>query len=139
MREEKKERLERIRQMYEEGMSVTNMAKELGCGISTASECLRELGIKEKKIKENTIKAQEMYKEGKTTTQISCELKVSITFVRNALKKCGLGTRDVFHPEKDLINESTIFAEDRLANLVLEKVMIDGKMYEDITPIFSPR
>lgn len=139
MKKEKKERLEKIRQMYEEGMSVSNMAKELGCSISTASECLKESGIKEKKTKENTKKVQEMYSAGKTTMQICDELKVTTTFVRNVIKKSGLGTRDVFHPEKDLINENTIFAVDRLANIVLEKVMIDGKMYEDITPIFSPR
>ena len=135
----KQQRLEKIRKMYEDGVSVSQMASELGCAISTASEYLKELGIKQERTAKLTEQIKKKYKAGKKIKHISAELNVSETFVRTTLKKWGLNKRLFFCSEENLIDENTKFAEDRLANLVLEKVLIDGKMYEDITPIFSPR
>ena len=135
----KQQRLEKIRIMYEEGVSVSQMANELGCAISTASEYLKELGIKQEKTAKLTEQIKRKYKAGKKLKHISDELNVSETFVRSTLKKLGIHKKVFLCSEENLINENTIFAEDRFADILLEKVMIDGKMYEDITPIFSPR
>ena len=139
MRDIKKERLKRVQEMFSQNMKITDMAKELGCGISTVSGYLKELGIKETRTAVLTQKIKEMYSVGKTISQICFELEVSNTFVRTVLKKCGYRKSHYSKTEIDLINEDKKFAEDRLANLTLEKMLVDGVMYEDVTPILSPR
>ena len=46
IRELKKERLKIVYEMYSEGITITEISKELGLGVSTVSGYIKELGIK---------------------------------------------------------------------------------------------
>lgn len=41
--------------------------------------------------------------------------------------------------DDDLIDENTQYAVDYTANLKLEKIEYEGKMYEDILPLLCPK
>lgn len=139
MTKEKREKVERAGQMYERGMNVTEIAQKLGCALSTASLYLKESGVKKNRTAELVQKITEMYAGGATISKIKKELGISNTFIMSVLKKKGLRKRIYFQSEIDLIDENTKFAEDRLANFTPEKMLVDGVMYEDVTPILSPR
>lgn len=136
IKELKKERLKIVKEMYLNNMGVTEIARELGCGVSTVSGHIKELGIRreEKDYEEDILK---LLQEGKGNKEICKELGVSTKKVTNVRRKYGMN-RELFRAEEDLIDENTKYAED-YSNIKLEKITINGKVYEDITPIFSPK
>ena len=58
IREIKKERMEQVREMYLQNMTITEISKELGCSLSTVSEYVKEMGIRKSKSKEDRIKLE---------------------------------------------------------------------------------
>ena len=78
-----------------------------------------------------------LHKQGRTPGQISYEVDKSVSYVKTILNKYGKENKSFVDCEEDLIDENTIFVEKK--KIVLEKVEINGKVYLDITPIFSPR
>lgn len=139
MRKTKQERIEKVKQMYLQGMSVKDMAKELGCAISTTSEYLKLSGVKRNRAAEALPIVVEMASEGATIAQIKNETGMSTTFISAVLKKYGLNKRIFFCSEPDLIDENTVFAEDVLKNFKPEKEIIYGKRYENMNPLIIPR
>lgn len=141
IRKIKEERLERLRKIYSKNMAARDIAEELGCSESTAFKYIRELGLTEKRVEvvvsENEI--VEKFNEGKNYTQISQELGVSKKRISVVLRKYGLGRNHFYKSEEDLIDENTQYAVDRLENIVLEKIIFNGKTYIDVAPIVSPR
>ena len=136
IRELKKERLKIVYEMYSEGITITEIAKELGLGVSTVSGYIKELGIKRipKDYEEEILKLLE---EGKGNFQICKELGITSDKVTKVRKKHGIGSR-YYVCEEDLIDENTQYAKD-YSKVKLEKIIINGKVYEDITPILSPK
>ena len=137
IKELKKERLKIVKEMYLNNMTVTEIARELGCGVSTISSYVKELGIRreDKDYEEEILKLLE---EGKNNKQIIKELGICSKRIAKVRRKYGIGARKSFIQEEDLIDENTKYAED-YSNVKLEKIIINGKVYEDITPIFSPK
>ncbi len=133
----KESKMIKVGEMYKNGQDVDNIAKELQLSVHTVRKYLKDLGFNKRnteKLKRNIFK---LYGEGYNTNQIAYELDCSVKTVSTVLKENGLG-KQYARGNECLIDENTKYAED-LANILLEKIMIDGKMYEDITPIFSPR
>ena len=137
IKELKKERLKIVKEMYLNNMTVTEIARELGCGVSTISSHVKELGFRreDKDYEEEILKLLE---EGKNNKQIIKELGICSDRIKKVRRKYGIGNRNSFVQEEDLIDENTKYAED-YSNVKLEKIIINGKVYEDITPIFSPK
>ena len=101
IREVKKERLKMVEQMYIQKMSVTEMAKELGCAISTASQYLKELGIKDKRKIEINKAIKDMYCAGVSISEICKKLNVSNPYVRAVLRRYGYITNKRYVTEKN--------------------------------------
>lgn len=121
---DKIERMKKAGELYKTGMLMQDIAKELGVHPSTVSKDITMLGLR-KKSETITNKILQLHNKGMNKVQISQELGVSKTYVRAVLRDKGL-VSTYSKTEKNLIDENTVYAEDRLANAVLEKVMIDG-------------
>ena len=138
MMEIKKERLKQVREMYSQNMRVTEIAKVLGCASSTVSGYIAELGIG--RGRENTVVENEivrLHEEGLNGPQIAKKIGCSQAWANKVLRKYGFGRRRA-KTEDIMENLNIRYAKDN-SNVVLEKIMIGGKWYTDITPIFSPR
>ena len=73
-----------------------------------------------------------MHEQGMSAQEIGDALNLGRQTINNVISSLGLSKR------RSLIDESTlVFADNKQP--VLEKVVIEGKLYTDITPIFSPR
>lgn len=77
-------------------------------------------------------KIQTMHEQGMSAQEIGDALNLGRKTIHNVISSLGLSQK------RNLIDESTlVFADNKPP--VLEKVVIDGKLYTDITPIFAPR
>lgn len=134
----KKERMERVREMYLQNMTITEISKELGCGLSTVSEYVKEMGIKKSKTKEDRIKVEleilRLHTEDLNDCQIAQKVGCSQSWVNKILRKNGIWRKKSKYGG-NLADTNIRYAKD----IVLEKIMIGGKLYTDITPIFAPR
>lgn len=138
IREIKRERKEQVREMYLRGMNIKEIAKELGCANSTISHYVKEMGIGKdyKKMEREILR---LHREGVENKQVAEMVGCSRWWVAEVLRKHGLGKRrSLVVIEEDLINENTVYATD-YSNRELETIIINGKKYIDITPIFSPK
>lgn len=139
IKEIKKERLEQVREMYSQNMRVTEIAKALGCGSSTVSGYIAELGIR----RDDTAKTEvvneiiRLHEEGLNGPQIANRVGRSPSSVNKILRKYGFGRHRA--KTEDIMESLNISYAKDTSNIVLEKMMIGGKWYTDITPIFSPR
>lgn len=146
----KEEKIIITEQLYKKGVSLTKIAKELGCHTSTVSKYLAELGIRPKRSIGLEEKVIQLHIKGLTNIEIAYQLECSQTYVYDKLQKAGFGKR-YSNYEENLINADTIYAKD-WNELPTEKITIkekwsvkDGIMqrvvhhYADITPTFSPR
>ena len=75
---------------------------------------------------------QAMHEQGMKAQEIGAALNLSTQAIYNVISNLGLSKPRGMYDEAALI-----YADNRPA--VLEKVIIDGKRYTDITPLFSPR
>ena len=146
----KDKKMEITKRLYKKGVSVTQIASELGCHASTVSKYLAELGIRPKKSIGLEEKVIQLHIQGLTNIEIAYQLECSQTYVYDKLQKAGFRKRYSRY-EDSLINADTIYAKDWNA-LPTEKIIIKEKWnvkdgvtkrivhhYSDITPIFSPR
>ena len=119
-------------------MNIKEIAKELGCANSTISHYVKEMGIGKdyKKMEREILR---LHREGVENKQVAEMVGCSRWWVAEVLRKHGLGKRrSLVVIEEDLINENTVYATD-YSNRELETIIINGKKYIDITPIFSPK
>lgn len=134
---QRKKRLQQALELYEQGYSVEEIAKEINVTVSTVYGYIAELGLKKKKYQDAQKKVVDMYVEGKKVGEISETLGVSVSFIHKEIKAAGLKPRKEFVvSETNLINENTVFADDRVK---IEILVINGKRYQDITQIFGGR
>lgn len=80
-----------------------------------------------------TIKS--MYESGAETKEIVQELGLSFDTIYRALAKMGVKMR--ISTRRKYEDETLVYAVHKPP--VLEKIIIDGKTYIDITPLFAPR
>lgn len=134
---QRKKRLQQARELYEQGYSVEGMAREMNVTVSTVYGYISELGLKKKKYQDTQKKVIDMYMEGRKVSEISGTLGVSVSFIHKEIKAAGLKPRKEFVvSEENLINENTVFADDRVK---IEILVINGKRYQDVTQVFGGR
>lgn len=75
---------------------------------------------------------REMHEQGMCAREIANALDLGKQTINNAISVMGLSKK---RPKEDESN--LIYAENKIP--VLEKVIICGKSYTDITPILAPR
>ena len=133
----RKERMERVREMYLKKIKEEDIAKEMNLSLSTVRGYISELGLKKRDWNRLRKKIIEMYNSGDNFECIEKETGVCRHTIRKILKKNGLlsGGR-LYVVESNLINENTLFADNRVE---LTKIVIDGKVYQDVTPLWLPR
>ena len=88
------------------------------------------MGVEKKELEERRTKIIELYKKGLTENEIKETMEVSLSTVINALSIAGMRSPKT-------TEEKLVYADNSIP--VLEKVVVDGKLYTDITPIFVPR
>lgn len=80
-------------------------------------------------------KIKEMYENGESISEIAKTLKICNSSIYNALSNMGIPKRTnrggVVRKEEELV-----YADNRVT---IEKIIVNGKHYEDITSLFSPR
>ena len=133
----KRKRMEIVKQMYEEKKTEEEIAKKLGISKATVYSYLKELGLKANEKEKLKKRILEMYSGGVRIEEIGKSLKTSRKYIKGVLGIAGLVSVNRRFIEKDLIDENTIFADN--SPPILESLIIDGKRYADITPVFSPR
>ena len=75
---------------------------------------------------------KEMHLQGMSAQEIGDFLGLQKASVHNAISNMGLSRRRIGIDESKLVY--AVYEE-----VVLEKLIINGKSYTDITPLFSPR
>lgn len=73
---------------------------------------------------------KEMYLGGVTITEMVRTLKISRASIYNAVS-------NMYLPRRSAKDESNLKYADN--TIKLEKVVINGKVYTDMTPLFAPR
>ena len=130
-------RRERVREMFAQKKSEKEMAEVLGVSVSTIYADIKKLGLRNKSSAQLHREILKLYSSGKTLMEISFLLDVSKRYISAVVRKNGMSThRNFAVVEKNLIDENTVFADNRIR---LEKLMVDGKKYLDITQALSPR
>ena len=130
----RQERLNHVKDMFFKNIRTKDIAKKLNVSDATISNDIRHLGLKGSTYL--NIRIKEMYSNGKTIAQISFELDVSKTYVSAVVKNQGFKKQHYVAGKKNLIDENTVFTND---SVKLEKLVVGGKRYWDITPVFAPR
>lgn len=130
----RQERLNHVKDMFFKNIRTKDIAKKLNVSDATISNDIRHLGLKGSTYL--NIRIKEMYSDGKTIAQISFELDVSKTYVSAVVKNQGFKKQHYVAGKKNLIDENTVFTND---SVKLEKLVVGGKRYWDITPVFAPR
>ena len=131
------ERRERVRQMFAQKKSEKEIAEVLGVSVSTIYGDIRQLGLRNKNSAQLHKEILSLYASGKTLMEISFLLDVSKRYISAVVRKNGISThRNFVVVEKNLIDENTVFADN---SVNLEKLVVDGKKYLDITQALAPR
>ena len=78
---------------------------------------------------------KKMYEEGSEVKEIVESLDISRDSIYRALAKMNIKMR--LSTRRKYEDEVLVYAENKPP--VLEKIIIDGKRYTDITPLFAPR
>ena len=78
---------------------------------------------------------KDMYESGAEVKDIVCELGISKDSIYRALAQMNVRIR--LERKRKYEEERLVYAVHEAP--VLEKIVIDGKRYIDITPLFSPR
>ena len=78
---------------------------------------------------------KDMYETGSEVKDIVRELGICRDSVYRALSQMGVKMR--LSTRRKYEDETLVYAVNE--PIILEKIIIEGKRYEDITPLFSPR
>lgn len=130
-------RARKVKELYEQGMDVKDIAEEFSVSDTTIKKDLRSLGVVSRRktaINANRDMIISMYKEGRSFKDIGQAVGFSYTTVRSLLVEWGYHESAI--PVKLEIDENTIFAEERPKVVPCE---IYGKKYLDVTEVFCPR
>lgn len=125
--------MNKVRTMHANGMTIPQMAKELGYKESSMGVMLRQAGIRRKVDADDYLEQMiQMRSEGKTTKEISDATGLTMAWVSKKL--VGAGCRKTINhdiPREPEIDESKLtYAKPRKAP---EKVVEGGKRWIDMT------
>ena len=134
---ERERRKEQVRKMYSKKIAEVDIAKKMNLSLSTVRSYITEMGLKRKNWEAIRRKSVEMYLAGTELREIAKELDVSKAYISALIRKSGVPVRRRFYVvEENLINENTVFADNRVE---LTKIVIDGTVWQDVTPLWLPR
>lgn len=133
------EKLKIIKNMYESGKSIQEIASFLGYKTETVNQLLSKTGInRSHRISNYSAKIIEMRKNGARVEDIAKEIGFNRASVCKFLRKAGYGKYRIVEvnklEEEALINENTVYAKDK--QIIFRKIVIDGKRYIDVTEAF---
>ena len=73
--------------LFRKGLSQEEIAETLGCGVSTVSVYLYELGLRQRKALGLGAKCVELHLKGYSNSQIAYELEISKSYVYEQLRE----------------------------------------------------
>lgn len=124
--------MNKVRTMHANGMTIPQMAKELGYKESSMGVILRQAGIRRKVDADDYLEQMiRMRSDGKTTKEISDATGLTIAWVSKKLVGAGC-RKTIAHdiPREPVIDESKLtYAKPRKAP---ERMVEGGKRYVDI-------
>ena len=132
----KAERMKIVKQMLLKNIRGKDIAQQMGVSESTVSKYVKEILKNDNNNECLHSKINQMYLSGKSILEISFELDISKSYVNAVIKKQGLKEQNYPAEKKELIDENTVFADNRIK---IEKLVIGGKKYVDIIETISPR
>ena len=86
-------------------------------------------------VKQRYKNIKEMYENGVSINDIAYALKISTVTIYNALSNMALPRRKR-SGSMEYDENKLVYADN---SVILEKVIIKGKRYIDVTPIFAPK
>ena len=132
----KAERKKIVKQMLLKNIRGKDIAQQMGVSESTVSKYVKEILKNDNNNECLHSKIKQMYLSGKSILEISFELDISKSYVNAVIKKQGLKEQNYPAEKKDLIDENTVFADNRIK---IEKLVVGEKRYEDIIEMIAPR
>lgn len=126
---------ELVKQLYESGSSIEEIAKRLGYQISSVKAILSQTGVKRKKMaKDYHEEIAGMVNEGRKVSEIAAKIGLSHATVSTYIHRTGMRSK-VFraNPEEPELQD-LMFAKERIP--IIEKVTCGGKRWEDVTDLY---
>ena len=122
----KKEQKKQVIELSKQNLTQSEIARIVGVSHTTVRRWLNENGINNKVGISQSSTIAKMYEEGKGSIQIAMELGLTRTYVLAILKDKKIKIDEEVKKDDE---------ETKLANITLEKMMIDGVLYEDVMPL----
>lgn len=88
--------------------------------------------VSKKELEERRMRIKKLYESGLNVYQIADTVGVALSTVYNSLSIMGITLQKAMGRDES----NLVYADNKV---VLEKVVIYGKRYTDITPLFAPR
>lgn len=126
---------DRVKQLYESGSSIEEIAIKLGYKPSSVKAILHHKGVRRKKMaKHYHNEIEQMVEEGKSIHEIAKKIELSTRTVGDYIYKTGMKEKGFRATSEELEMCNLQFAEERKP--VIEKVIYRGKAWEDITELY---
>lgn len=122
----KKEQKKQVIELSKQNLTQSEIARIIGVSHTTVRRWLNENGINNKVGISQSSTIAKMYEEGKGSIQIAMELGLTRTYVLAILKDKKIKIDEEVKKDDE---------ETKLANIKLEKMIIDGVLYEDVMPL----
>ena len=122
----KKEQKKQVIELSKQNLTQSEIARIVGVSHTTVRRWLNEKGINNKVGISQSSTIAKMYEEGKGSIQIAMELGLTRTYVLAILKDKKIKIDEEVKKDDE---------ETKLANIKLEKMIIDGVLYEDVMPL----
>lgn len=122
----KKEQKKQVIELSKQNLTQSEIARIVGVSHTTVRRWLNENGINNKVGISQSSTIAKMYEEGKGSIQIAMELGLTRTYVLAILKDKKIKIDEEVKKDDE---------ETKLANIKLEKMIIDGVLYEDVMPL----
>ncbi len=124
-----------VKQLYESGSSIEEIAIQLGYKPSSVKAILHHKGVRRKKMaKHYHDEIEQMAEEGKSIYEIAKEIGLCTHTVGDYIYKTGMRQKGFRATSEESGICNLQFAEERKP--VIEKVIHGGKVWEDITELY---
>lgn len=127
---DREEQKRQVNELYKQNLSLSEIARRVGIAHTTARRWVIEEGNYENRTGTTQSTIIALYKEGKGSIQIALDMGLTRTYVLAVLKDAKIEIDENLKEQDELQ-----YAENKLANITLEKMIIDGIKYEDVTPL----
>lgn len=134
MKPETEIRVKKVKKLYEAGASIEEIASATGYKKSSVGAALRKAGIYRKTlIADNLDILLKMRREGKSLKEMSQITGFTVNTISTTLKKEGAKMYTDHGIEREIDLSNLTYAKQPK----IERIVIDGKTYQDITAFFT--